>query len=218
MAQSICGGLANVLPFLDYGNVKCVESSFPCRRASLFQRGRLDNIFELLKHVCMPHRSLEVALVTAQRREDVRQMLFRDVREDMLWVEQEKTGAKVRIPLNLRLNAVGWSVSDIIQRCRDNVISRHLIHHNEHQGRAKPGDKVRATSLSCDFAKARELAKIKWPAGKSPASFHEIRSLAARLYAEQGVDVQALLGHKSPDMTAIYRDVRGAEWISVQAV
>ena len=162
-------------------------------------------------------RSMEVALVTAQRREDVRQMLFRDVREDMLWVEQEKTGAKVRIPLNLRLNAVGWSVSDVIQRCRDNVISRHLIHHNEHQGRAKPGDKVRATSLSCDFAKARELAKIKWQAGKSPASFHEIRSLAARLYAEQGVDVQALLGHKSPDMTAIYRDVRGAEWISVQA-
>lgn len=163
-------------------------------------------------------RSMELALVTAQRREDVRQMLFRDVREDMLWVEQEKTGAKVRIPLNLRLNAVGWSVSDIIQRCRDNVISRHLIHHTEHQGRAKPGDKVRATSLSCDFAKARELAKIKWPAGKSPASFHEIRSLAARLYAEQGVDVQALLGHKSPDMTAIYRDVRGAEWISVQAI
>jgi len=38
------------------------------------------------------------------------------------------------------------------------------------------------------------------------------------LYAEQGVDVQALLGHKSPDMTAVYRDVRGAEWISVRAV
>lgn len=35
-------------------------------------------------------RSMEVALVTAQRREDVRQMLFRDVREGMLWVEQEK--------------------------------------------------------------------------------------------------------------------------------
>lgn len=54
MAQFICDGLANVLPFLDYGNVKCVESSFPCRRALLFQRGRLDNSLELLKHVCMP--------------------------------------------------------------------------------------------------------------------------------------------------------------------
>lgn len=31
-----------------------------------------------------------------------------------------------------------------------------------------------------------------------------------------GIDAQALLGHKNPDMTAIYRDVRGAEWIEVR--
>lgn len=161
-------------------------------------------------------RSMELALVTAQRREDIRTLSFRDVREGRLWIEQEKTGSKVCIPLELRLGAVNWSVGEIVQRCRDVVVSRYLIHHSEHQGRAKPGYPVRATSLSCDFAKARDLAKIKWPAGKSPASFHEIRSLAARLYAEQGVDVQALLGHKSPDMTAVYRDVRGADWITVQ--
>nr|WP_275667822.1 hypothetical protein [Paramagnetospirillum kuznetsovii] len=41
--------------------------------------------------------------------------------------------------------------------------------------------------------------------------------MSARLYAEQGIDAQVLLGHKSPDMTALYRDVRGAEWISVPA-
>lgn len=161
-------------------------------------------------------RSMELALVTAQRREDIRTLSFRDVREGRLWIEQEKTGNKVCIPLELRLGAVNWSVGEIVQRCRDVVASRYLIHHSEHQGRAKPGNPVRATSLSCDFAKARELAKIKWPAEKSPASFHEIRSLAARLYADQGVDVQALLGHKSPDMTAVYRDVRGADWITVQ--
>ncbi len=38
----------------------------------------------------------------------------------------------------------------------------------------------------------------------------------ARLYAEQGIDAQALLGHKSPDMTALYRDVRGSEWIEIR--
>lgn len=161
-------------------------------------------------------RSMELALVTAQRREDIRTLSFRDVRDGRLWIEQEKTGSQVCIPQELRLSAVNWSVGEIVQRCRDVVVSRYLIHHSEHQGRAKPGDPVRATSLSCDFAKARELAKIKWPEGKSPASFHEIRSLAARLYAEQGVDVQALLGHNSPDMTAVYRDVRGADWITVQ--
>ena len=50
----------------------------------------------------------------------------------------------------------------------------------------------------------------------APPTFHEVRSLAARLYAEQGVDAQALLGHESPDMTALYRDVRGSEWIEIR--
>lgn len=66
------------------------------------------------------------------------------------------------------------------------------------------------------FAEARDLAGLNWPEDKTPPSFHEIRSLSARLYTEQGIDAQALLGHKSPDMTAIYRDVRGAEWIEVK--
>ncbi|MDR3352759.1 MAG: hypothetical protein LBO00_07160 [Zoogloeaceae bacterium] len=34
-------------------------------------------------------------------------------------------------------------------------------------------------------------------------TLHEIRSLAERLYREQGVDMQTLLGHKSPLMTAL---------------
>ncbi|ARJ67816.1 hypothetical protein WV31_20265 [Magnetospirillum sp. ME-1] len=57
---------------------------------------------------------------------------------------------------------------------------------------------------------------MRAPAGKTPPTFHEIRSLAARLYTEQGINAQALLGHKSADMTSIYRDVRGSEWIEVQ--
>jgi len=77
---------------------------------------------------------------------------------------------------------------------------------------------TRARLTLDDFLAIYEQAKIKWPEGKSPASFHEIRSLAARFYADQGVDAQALLGHKSPDMTAVYRDVRGVEWVSVRAV
>jgi integrase len=48
--------------------------------------------------------------------------------------------------------------------------------------------------------------------GKTPPTFHEIRSLASRLYNKQGIDDQALLGHKSGSMTAAYRDVRGTEW------
>lgn len=164
-------------------------------------------------------RSMELALVTAQRREDVSLMGFRDARDGRLWVEQGKTGARVCIPLDLRLNVIGWTVGQIIERCRDDVVSRHLIHHGTHAGLAKPGDKVRLATISAEFAAAREKAfpdpSTAWP-DRTPPTFHEIRSLAARLFTEQGIDAQALLGHKSPNMTAIYRDVRGAEWIEVR--
>jgi len=161
-------------------------------------------------------RSMELALVTGQRREDLRDLGPRNARDEKLWVTQHKTGAHVCIPLDLRLHAVGWSVGEIVARCRDNIISKHLIHHNAHIGRAKPGDPIRRQSITGAFAEARDKAGITWPEGKTPPTFHEIRSLAARLYADQGTDAQALLGHKSPDMTAIYRDTRGDDWIEVK--
>lgn len=161
-------------------------------------------------------RSMELALVTGQRREDLRELGPRHVREGKLWVDQHKTGAHVCIPLELRLQVVGWSVGEVITRCRDTVISKHLLHHTTHAGRAKPGDPIRRQSITGVFAEARDLAGITWPENKTPPTFHEIRSLAARLYADQGTDAQALLGHKSADMTAVYRDVRGAEWIEVK--
>ena len=52
----------------------------------------------------------------------------------------------------------------------------------------------------------------EWP------SLHEVRSLSARMYRAQGIDVQTLLGHKNAEMTALYEDDRGLsarEWKSV---
>ncbi|WP_168186016.1 tyrosine-type recombinase/integrase [Magnetospirillum sp. ME-1] len=97
------------------------------------------------------------------------------------------------------------------------VLSRHLVHHSAFAGRAKPGDKLRLHTITAAFAEARDKTGLAWPAGKTPPTFHEIRSTAARLYARQGINARALLGHKSPDMTALYRDKRGDEWISVPA-
>lgn len=57
------------------------------------------------------------------------------------------------------------------------------------------------------------LTCIEWKG--SPPSFNEIRSLAGRLYQEQGIDPQALLGHKDAATTAIYLDNRKVEWVSV---
>lgn len=46
-------------------------------------------------------------------------------------------------------------------------------------------------------------------------TFHEIRSLGARLYEAQGIDPQALLGHKDRRMTEVYTDERKVEWQEV---
>jgi enterobacteria phage integrase len=161
-------------------------------------------------------RSMELAITTGQRRSDLAALGVRNVREGKLWVAQQKTGAKVCIPLSLRLDALGWSLGEVIERCRDHVISPTFLHHVRHVGKAKPGDSIREATISAFFAEARDRSGITWPEDKTPPSFHEIRSLSARLYAAQGVDPQALLGHKSADMTAVYRDARGAEWIEVK--
>lgn len=159
-------------------------------------------------------RSMELAIVTGQRREDIAMMGPRNVRDGRLWIEQGKTKAKVCIPLDLRLHAVGWSVGEVITRCRDNVLSRHFVHHGANLGGVHPGDRVGTNSLSNAFADARKGSGVTW-SGKAPPTFHEIRSLSARLYAAQGTDAQALLGHKSANTTAMYRDARGAEWVEV---
>jgi integrase len=67
------------------------------------------------------------------------------------------------------------------------------------------------------FREARDLAGITVPAGKTPPTFHELRSLGIRLYKKQGYDPQALAGHRDPETTRIYTDTRGAEWIDVAA-
>jgi len=69
-------------------------------------------------------RAIELAIVTAQRRADIAAMLFSQTRDGHLWIEQGKGGAKVAIPLGLRLDAVGLTVGDVVARCRDGVLSR----------------------------------------------------------------------------------------------
>jgi integrase len=68
------------------------------------------------------------------------------------------------------------------------------------------------------FQRAREKAGIEASEGRTPPSFHEIRSLSERLYREEfGADfAQAMLGHKSAQMTSKYDDLRGG-WKAINA-
>lgn len=156
-----------------------------------------------------------LALVTGQRLGDISRMKFSDIWDDHLHVIQEKTGSKIAIPLSLRLNAIKWSLRDVVARCRDYAVSPYLVHFFRTTSQAERGAQVKANTLTMNFSKARDLAGIDWGEG-SPATFHEQRSLSERLYEAQGVDTQKLLGHKSPNQTAKYHDDRGKEWAKIK--
>lgn len=155
-----------------------------------------------------------LALVTGQRLGDISNMKFSDIWDDHLHIVQEKTGSKIAIPLALRLNAINWSLREVVARCRDYAVSQYLVHFFRATSQAERGTQVKSNTITMNFSKARDKAGIHWGDG-TPATFHEQRSLAERLYEAQGVDTQKLLGHKSPNQTARYHDDRGKGWIKI---
>jgi integrase len=158
---------------------------------------------------------LLLALVTGQRRGDLAKMRFVDVVDGCLRVEQQKQagkgyGARIAIPLSLRLDAIGMSVGDVIEDCRSaGAAGETLV-------RKAGGTPLEESSLSIRFAEC--IRAVCGPDAYGPdewPSLHEVRSLSARMYREQGIDVQPLLGHKNAEMTALYEDDRGlsaGEW------
>lgn len=61
----------------------------------------------------------------------------------------------------------------------------------------------------------RNKSELSWDG--APPSFHEIRSLSARLYTEKmGYEfTRKLLGHKSAKMTEKYQDYRNNNWVEI---
>ncbi|WP_210496280.1 phage integrase Arm DNA-binding domain-containing protein [Pantoea ananatis] len=158
--------------------------------------------------------SMLLALVTGQRLGDIAKMQFSDIWDGHLHIQQEKTGTKLAIPLSLRCDAINLSLEDVISRCRDRIVSKFVIHHHHTTAQAKRGEALTISSITTGFSKARKLTSLSWDAG-SPPTFHEQRSLAERLYREQGMDTKRLLGHKNQTQTDKYNDDRGKDWLVV---
>jgi integrase len=163
------------------------------------------------------HNAMALALVSAQGREEIASATASQFRDRGWYVDRKKTHAKIFIPFELRLECFGMSLEDVYKQCRSTgVLSRHLIHQTEPRGNSPVGSKIWIDTISRRFSD--ELAKlaIDW-ADKEPPTFHEIRSLAVRLYKEQGgVDVQALVAHADAETTALYANPRGVEYIKVK--
>ncbi|HEK1829953.1 MAG: site-specific integrase [Proteus mirabilis] len=152
-----------------------------------------------------------LALTTGQRIGDICKMKFSDIWDDMLHIQQEKTGSKLAIPLSLKCEAINLSLRDVVAQCRDAVVSKYLVHYRHTTSQAKRGEQVTPNTLTTTFKKARDKCGLTWEKGTAP-TFHEQRSLSERLYREQGINTQKLLGHKTQNMTDKYHDDRGKEW------
>lgn len=159
-----------------------------------------------------------LAVVTGQRREDIGKMQFSDIYDGYLHVVQGKTGARLALPLDLYCAPLQLTLGDVVAKCRaSGVVSRWLVHQSSGPSNVKRGAHVHIALLTRSFAEARNQAGVTWPSDATPPTFHEQRSLAERLYREQGIDTQTLLGHKDQRTTDKYHDNRGHEWLVLKA-
>lgn len=165
-------------------------------------------------------RAMELALVTSQRRGDVQAMRRTDIVDGHLQVDQRKSGGqtKLGIPLTIRLDAVGWSLKEVVERCRTpGLISPHLVHHRTSGGTFSAGDPLTLNRISNVFAEEMRALAPELEDGRTLPTFHEIRSLAIRLYTLQNGKefAQALAGHKDMKTTLLYTDPRDSEAVRI---
>jgi len=164
--------------------------------------------------------AMNLALLTTQRREEIINMKFEDIRDNYLHVIQNKTkkhsgSAYIKIKL-------GQSLLEILERCHDGIDSPFIIHrlpkrthqytYNRHV------TKITADYLSKSFARARHKSQLftEYSTNELP-TFHEIRSLAIKLYEDAGFDAQNLAGHADRAMTERYKAGHEIEWIDAEA-
>jgi integrase len=154
--------------------------------------------------------AIDLALITAQRRNDILDMKFDGAKDGFLYVIQGKTSkasdaAWIRFKVTPELQAV-------ISRCRDNIASPYLIHRKPTRMtglQASTKDhwsKVEGQYLSMAFLQARKDAGCYagWTDAEMPG-FHEIRALSLHLYKKAGKDGQKIAGHATEGMTKNYQ-------------
>lgn len=122
-------------------------------------------------------------------------MSRRSVSHNYPLIEQAKTGAKIAIPINLRLDCLGLSIKEVLDELK-----------NSHETVCN----VLPITLRLHFSKSL-------PDIENKPTFHEIRSLSARLYEEEkGAEfAKKLLGHKSMAMTDKYLDNRSNSYVEL---
>lgn len=177
------------------------------------QRSRIKDYDQYLKirAAAQPwlQRAMDFSLITLQPREVVCGMSLPRSGDTMLRVIRGKTGAAIAIH-------IGDSLQRVIQECRVEAMrfgSRKLICKRQRGG----GTTVAPDYLSKAFRKAVGASGLY---EDNAPTFHEIRSLGARMYKEAGYSrdfIQALAGHTEGKTTEIYLE-NGPKFTEAQAL
>lgn len=170
------------------------------------QRLTLDGFYKIRAHAPeWLQNTMDLALITAQRRSDLVTLKWENIHDGFIWIEQQKvekwgTG-KIKIPTTQKI------LSTLI-KCKNST--EFVISHNN-----KP---VNADYLTKEFAKARNKSKY-FEEMKNPPSFHEIRALSSFIQKKAGIETnktQVLLGHTSEKMTENYQERHEVIWNEVE--
>ncbi len=154
--------------------------------------------------------AMDLSLLILQRREDLAALHWEQVHDGAIWIQQKKVERHGMGNLKIRITP---AMQAILDRCAaDDIESSYVIHR-------KPQRKVQAQGrddftmvlpdlITKGFSKARSLTGLftNYKQGALP-TFHEIRSLGAKIYEDNGIDkkiIQGLLGHTSEKMTDTY--------------
>ncbi len=158
-------------------------------------------------------KAMDLALVTGCDRQTIAKLERRKhIVGDYLEFQRGKTQVRIAIPLDIELRCTGLRLRDVVKNTT-NIASRFLIHHTISYPGTPAGSPVFVNTMTEAFRLAYDLTDL--PKDNAP-TFHEIRSLAKRLYMAQGnVDTKALLGQRSDQAGALYADPRGAEALRV---
>lgn len=157
-------------------------------------------------------RVLELAIITSHAgMSELSVMKFPKAGDPYLKIERIKTTERVKLPLKLTLDELGWSLEETIEKCRTQFATEFLLHHITNVGNHGFGKPMHPHRISRCFTALVKEAGIDWK-GKLPATLYEVRSLSERLYRKQGINVQVLLAHKNKRSTEKYDDARGVEW------
>ena len=169
--------------------------------------------------------AIDLAMLTTQRRIDIINMKWTDIKDGFLHVAQEKTtddpeddfellegAGYVRIKINDELQRV-------LDRCKDQVLSPYIIHRVP-KGKTKNRTQIKehwtqieAQYVSREFLNASRAANA-YPElnGRQLPSFHEIRALSIHLHKKAGKSAQTLAGHATERMTEVYASGHEIIW------